>query len=387
MRLLTLAIVLAGCGAASPATAPIAQADPSQWKPAGWKAEQSSYTDNWTFTSPDGLKEAQVGLYENDPARVADMLSGHMKPYGTDEIKKSPPKQMPDGVWMSAGGYIHDDNGTKYLAASVVVPHKLGGAFGCYASAPMLNGGADPVVGDILQKCTSAAQNGEAFDAEHARRAAQRQAVAGTLKPGKGRPVEAVLLNEYYISGVGGGIYPDYEPIVLFKDGTVCRCLELAPIDVDAAAVAQTSPDDVSRWTRKGSDYVITWPGDNEPTTIDAGGERPLIYPKDQRLNGYWQRTSGAGNTAFGGDISVAVSNGFRFFNNGTFSTSNTAASTAPGVVVGSTGGEGGRYSIGADGLLALTYDNGKTERTSIYHSAGTDPVLWIGGDSFVARN
>ncbi len=377
---------LAAIGITGAWLAGAAFADGSQLKPAGWSAEESSYTGAWTFTSPDEMSEAHVHYNEvADIATLAETARDHMQPYGTEQLKLNGPVAMTGGLLMSVGGYADEDTGQKYMASSAVIPHKLGGHLICYIHAPMVGTKPPQMLTQFITACEKFATSGTAYDDEQASKAKNRAAVASVpVAAGKGRAVEAVLLDLYYISGYGGAVYPDYRPVVLFKDGTMCRCLELPVIDIDPSALMKTRPDDVTRWKKSGSKYTFTWPDSSSADEIDAGLERPIAYPKGQKLDGYWKRIGGGGNTAMGGDISVMTSNGYRFYKDGTFGTEDVAGGSAPGVATSSTRKGGGKYEIGADGLLILTQANGKTERTSLYRGNGADPVLWIGGDSFV---
>jgi hypothetical protein len=360
-------------------------ADGSQLKPAGWSAKESSYTGAWTFTSPDEMSEAHVHF--NDVAAqpvLAETARKHMQPYNTDVLKMNGPMTS-DGVMMSVGGYVDEDSGQKYIATSAVIPHKLGGHLICYVYAPMNGTTPPPILTSFVSACQSFAANGTAYDEEQARTAKNRAAIASTpIASGKGRAVEAFLFEVYYISGYGGAVYPDYRPVVLFKDGTMCRCLDLPVSDIDPSVLIKTRPDDVARWKKSAKGYEFQWPDSSEPETLETGGERPVAYPKGQVLDGYWSRIGGGGNTALGGDVSVMTSNGYRFYKDGTFGTQNVAGGSAPGVATSSKSADGGKYSIGADGLLTLTYKNGKTERTTLFRGNGAKPVLWIGGESFV---
>ncbi len=372
-------------GAIVLAAAPAA-ADVRTLKPAGWSAEQSLYTDAWTFTSPDGRSEAQVHYNTVAAAsELADMAKDHMQPYGTDPVQEQGPSAASGtpGALVSAGAY-RDDDGNVFMATSGVFPHKLGGHLVCHASAPLKGREAPPVLSSFLSACEAFARAGTPYDAGQARIAAQRAEVAKTpVASGKGRAVEAYLFAVHYIGGFGGYIYPDYRPIVLFKDGTACRCLDLPPAEIDPSVIMKSRPDDVTRWIRKDGQYVMTWPGETEPDKIDADQERPRVYKKGATLDGYWKRVGGGGNLAAGGSVSVAVSSAYRFYPDGTFSTETAVGSSAPGVVTAGQRKAAGRYAVGDNGLLELTWADGRTERTSLFHGEGAEPVLWIGGDSF----
>lgn len=368
------------------ATVSPAFADASKLKPAGWSANQSRYTDSWTFTSPDESSEAQVMHFDKLALEeLGDMAADHMRPYDTEEIERDRPVAK-EGALIYTVGYRHEDTGAIYVGMAIAAPHKLGGTLTCYIHAPLLSDQSPPEIAPYIARCAEFAKAGTPYDAEMAKVADQRAAIAAVpVKAGKGRAVEAVVLDLYYTYGVGGMILPDYRPIVLFKDGIACKCLDEPVADADPSAKMKTDPDAVTRWTRNGKNYVMSWPGDKEPKEVAADFERPLVYGKDARLEGYWTRISGGGNTALGGDTMVSATNSFQFYKDGTFENSATASASVPGVFTGSSRGKSGKYRIDGD-ALTLSFANGDVRRTSLYHSDGTDPVLWIGGNSFASR-
>jgi len=366
--------------------AEVALADPRSLKPLGWTAEQSRRSKAWTFTSPDGQTTLQVGFYPNsEPAEISEMITRHMKPSYSTVIAEPSAETGPEGVILTGGAYSMR-NGGNSAGLAVAVPHKLGGVLGCYGSGAPVSGQAPPALATFINACVEMGLTGTPYNDEQARTAQQRAHIAAApIASGTEQPVEALVFEVYYISGVGGMVLPDYRPIVLFRDGIACRCLDMPLADIDRSEIQRQRPDDVTRWQKTSSAFVLTWPGNREPTKIAIDVKRPEGLGRDARLDGFWRRLGGGGNTALGGSTQIAASMGYQFNQDGTFSLERTAGASAPGVVTSGKRQEQGRYAIEGD-ALTLSFADGRTERTSIYRQQDDGRTLWIGGASFVSR-
>jgi hypothetical protein len=355
--------------------------------PPGWKQEE--YKNGYggrTFSAPDGITIAEVDHINGNDGLVeaAESARDYLRPYGGDVLRKADAQLVPaTNSYAAAGAWQDEDTGVKTMGISMARLHPSGRTWVCSFRTPMAAKMPD-IMTKWLATCISAADKGYFVYDDDAKSAAARAKIASVpIKSGVNRPIEATLLEIYYISGVGGMILPDYKPIVLFKDGTAIRDFEQPAAEIDVGTFVKSQPNDVTRWTRTAKGYSIQWPDDDKAEETEASAERPKVFPAGHKLNDYWKRLSGSGNTAMGGDVSVAVSNGYRFFPDGRFSTDSAVSSSAPGVFVGSTGDKGGTYQLNGSALV-LTYTNGKTKRLSIYYGGPiNDPVLWLGGDSF----
>lgn len=355
--------------------------------PPGWKQEEykAGYGGR-TFVAPDGITIAEVDhINDGDGlAKAAESARDYLRPYGGDLLRKSDATLIASSnAYVAAGTWQDEDTGVKTMGISMARAHPAGRTWVCSFRTRMAAQMPEGMT-KWLATCIAAADNGYFVYEDDAKAAAARAKIASVpISTGLNRPVEATLLELNYITGVGGMILPDYQPVVLFKDGTAIRNFEQPVSDIDVAKFVKAQPDDVTRWQRTASGYSIQWPTDDKPEITEFGAERPQTFPAGHRLNDYWKRLSGGGNTVMGGDVSVAVSNGYRFFANGSFSTDSAVSSSALGVFVGSTGNDSGTYSITGNGLV-LAYGNGKTKRLSLYYGGAiSDPVLWLAGDSY----
>ncbi len=355
--------------------------------PPGWK--QEAYENGYggrTFTAPDGVTIAEVDHINADDglAKAAESARDYLRPYGGDVLRKSDAQLISgSNSYAAAGAWQDEDTGAKSMGISMARLHPSGRTWVCSFRTRMAAQMPEGMT-KWLGACIAAADKGYFVYEKDAKSAVSRAKIASvSIKSGANRPIEATLLELYYISGVGGMILPDYKPIVLFKDGTAIRDFEQPIAEIDVAQFVKNQPNDVSRWQNVAGGYSVQWPDDDEATVTKSSAERPKTFPDGHHLNDYWKRLSGAGNSAMGGDVSVAVSNGYRFFPDGRFSTDSAVSSSAPGVFVGSTGDKGGTYQLNGSALI-LTYANGKTKRLSIYYGGPiNDPVLWLGGSSY----
>ena len=335
-------------------------------RPLGWGADRPS-SGGWRFTSRDGYSQARVHLNTvSDPARLAQTASRQMRPSGSRVLRMEGPQSMEGGGVMSVGGYQDKSDGVRYIASSAVFPHKLGGHLVCQAYMPVMRD-YSMTVQDFLGACEEFAARGEPFDEHQLRTAAQRSAVAAPgIRAGRGRQIESLLFDQYFTSGPGGVVAAELRPIVLYADGTVCRCLDLPLADIDVSRIVLDRPDDVTRWHRQDGDYTFTWPGDREARIIKARRRKPVLFPEGGRLDGFWQN-AGASSAAQGGNPRLPAAAAYHFRRNGTFTSSHC-------------GGGRGHYEIPRDGEIQLSYEDGRIVRTSLLHQVGNVATLWIGG-------
>jgi hypothetical protein len=354
--------------------------------PAGWKQEEykSGYGGR-TFVAPDGVTVLEVDhINDGDGlAKAAENARDYLRPYGGEKMREAPASLVSAMNAYVAAGSWQDDDGLRTMGMSAARKHPAGRTWVC-SFRTRLAAQVPPTLTKWLGACLSAADQGYFVYEDDAKAAVARAKIAAVpIKSGLGRPIEATLLDLEYISGVGGMVLPDYRPIVLFKDGTAVRNFEQPVADIDVANFVKAQPNDVTRWTRVAGGYSIQWPDENEADVIKDTTERPKVFPTGHRLNDYWKRLSGGGNTAMGGDVMVAVSNGYRFYADGRFSTDSAVSGSAPGVVTGSTGKDGGTYTLSGSTLM-LTYGNGTIKKFSLYYGGAiNDPVLWLGGSSY----
>ena len=145
--------------------------------------------------------------------------------------------------------------------------------------------------------------------------------------------------------------------VYLFKDGTICSCVD---IPLSRLNLAKVSPERVGRWTRVEGGLRIKWPGG---TTFDRPGwnSKPA-----QKLPPTW-RADGTYALTLAKDPAFAPSftrGGITFAADGMFTES----------------GSTGHYSVKGYELV-LAYDSGKTLRVTAVTQG--DGSLWMDGQRF----
>jgi hypothetical protein len=220
------------------------------------------------------------------------------------------------------------------------------------------------------------------------------------VKPGAGlkdSQIHGMYLNEYWGTGVGGALYLQYEPWLFLKDGTVFNDPYLAPNSFNAALSKKEEPQKWGTWTRQGDKFVIRWNDDKDgkPDTETLTQSNP--GSSDQKLNGYFERLTGGGNTAYGGNTIIAAYSGYTFNPDGTFSfdsgagasTGNDYTGNAPNVATSSQNAtKKGTYKISGYNL-ELKFPDGKVSRRSFSMAGGKkDPtgLIYIGGSHYLKK-
>ncbi|BCM86822.1 hypothetical protein [Methylobacterium indicum] len=98
---------------------------------------------------------------------------------------------------------------------------------------------------------------------------AARTAAGGALPEAPAEPrhaanwaeVEGVYFRSTTGVGVGGMVVIEFEPLILFRDGSSYEIDDAALEDVDLAAERAATPRRFGRWTRSGDSYVLTGTG------------------------------------------------------------------------------------------------------------------------------
>ncbi|MEL7453937.1 MAG: hypothetical protein AAGJ50_11270, partial [Pseudomonadota bacterium] len=150
-------------------------------------------------------------------------------------------------------------------------------------------------------------------------------------------------------------------------------------------AVQGASPNDVGTWKQSGSQYFVEWPNSKDPLEIDKSRDKPQTFARGHRLNGTWTSIGGGGNTAFGGSVSVAVSNTYRFYPDGSFTAGRSTGAVSAAGSGWTKSGASGTYQIDS-ATLTLTDREGQSLSTSLFYDANNKTggmALWIGGKAF----
>ncbi len=210
---------------------------------------------------------------------------------------------------------------------------------------------------------------------------------ANGLKPAE---VKGIAINLEYIAGVGGGIYPSYEPYLLLTDGSIYDGPSVSPYNFDVAKSKQLEPRKWGTWKAVGKTMVINWPNKEKDKTDTW--EKNWFWAKPatngEKIQGGYKTISGGGNTALGGNIMIVSSTNITFNKNGQF--------TMVGVSGGSNSGDFGVSSSSyahKDGAgtyvlngysLELRYNNGQVQQKSFYFYPDSKEAFGIGTSAYV---
>jgi len=241
---------------------------------------------------------------------------------------------------------------------------------------------------------TSAAQGESVGSPSESSAVAKSPSPTATTQTGRSaavsRNVEAILFDLDYRYGVGGMAIANYSPVVLFANGDACKCLQSAIDDIDITAVRNTHPRRVGRWQKAGGHFEVHYGGGAKPDTLKTDAAVPLPLPDSAALRGTYQAIGGGGNSALGGNATIAAIENLTFMADGSFAKTADSVVDTGAAVGGTRRGSTGRWSVDSD-VLALDFDDGQTIRTTLYYSSrrkasaefGKYGVLWIGGEDF----
>ncbi|CAO4152023.1 hypothetical protein GPNCGGLF_LOCUS3796 [Methylorubrum aminovorans] len=209
--------------------------------------------------------------------------------------------------------------------------------------------------------------------------------------------VEGVYFRSTTGVGVGGMVTIDFEPLIFLQDGTFFEIGDTALEDIDLAAERTAKPRRFGRWTRKDQGFLLTdWRGNaNSYKLGDGSFFRAFPAVADERVTRSYRRLSGGGNSAMGGDVTVAVESRYdfkadgRYGRGGSVGAINSGASTGVGSSISRRRApEGGRYRLDRHTLI-LTGADGRSRRLFFAYSAQKDPpeidrdMIFVGDSVF----
>lgn len=226
------------------------------------------------------------------------------------------------------------------------------------------------------------------------------QSLMDGAEEGRGRsgvaplaPVPLVPETAALRTGMGGAIYPTYEPYAFLKDGTVTDDLSFYPqTDEEIAEWRRRKPRAWGRWTLKGSQVEILWnDARRKPETWNKWFvARPGAI--SSKLQGRSQSLGGVGNTALGGDVQVVAWSGYEFLPDGRVTigggagASNGGGGTGVSVATGSRRAEQtARYRV--DGYShELESEDGRRLSHWFYLYPDSDRVIGIGDSTYTLK-
>lgn len=355
--------------------------------PDGWKLERRA--GEATLTPP-GLKRGEVFvvtiLPEEEPGRrsladwFAEQVARDMPLQGT--VVKDGPTEPAAGGALRRALLIEDARGRRLLLVYVAAPsprgkHQLLRALSTprpevYARNMEIAGkiiAGQPVDRPADRPAPEETRRERSKPPEPDPKAAYRTAPGRGIQPSE---IELVMANMGVNAALlGSGITaPEFKPVLLLKSGEYCMRVDLPPGDIDAAAHKRAHPGAWGKWRRVGSKYERT---NAKGNWVKAGWERRLSPARPgEELRGTYASTSGGGNSAYGGNVTVASVNRLTFLPGGKFRLERTGAT----IFDGSRGPVGGGVSSSseADGTyelegssLELRHRDGTVERRAFH--------------------
>ncbi|BDC47916.1 hypothetical protein F183_A02320 [Bryobacterales bacterium F-183] len=144
--------------------------------------------------------------------------------------------------------------------------------------------------------------------------------------------IHGIYLHSESKLGVGGMVVLTYEAYVLLPDGTLTSDLSFYPKSESEVAKWRTSkPRTWGRWKQTGAELSIEW---DDPKRKPSQWKKWFVAkPGDQgmTLTGAYRSMGGTGNSALGGNSTVAVWSTLDFASDGTVTTGGGAGSYTAG--------------------------------------------------------
>lgn len=193
-------------------------------------------------------------------------------------------------------------------------------------------------------------------------------------------PVEGLFLHLEYIVGVGGGVYPSYEPYIFLPDGTVTDDLSYYPASsADIANWHSKKPRAWGRYTKTANSISIRW---SDPRRKPETWDKWFVAKAGTNgmpLSGNFRSIGGGGNTSLGGNVMVAAWSNFRFSPNGTVVSDQGAGGGTPNATAMSQHpSKQANYRI-SNYIIDFQYGDGRRERSWFFRFPDSDDVIGVG--------
>lgn len=213
--------------------------------------------------------------------------------------------------------------------------------------------------------------------------------------------VDGVYFKSYTSFGVGGMMIQDFEPVVLFKDGTYYEVEGPAIEDIDLAERRRAKPQYWGRWSRTAAGFsFIDDKGKPSQEKLQDGRFYKAFSAEaaGNKLAAPYYRLSGGGNTAMGGSSMVVAQTDLTFLPNGSFSRkgfgggSDSGQYTGGSVVAYGKNASVGRYEI-KNHTITMTQPDGSTKREFFAFGSQKNPPIvdidmaFFGDRVFIVRS
>lgn len=204
--------------------------------------------------------------------------------------------------------------------------------------------------------------------------------------------IHSTIMHLEYEAGMGGAIYPVYNPYVLFKNGSIYK----DPVEglnlFDAVASRTAEPKKWGTWKMSGDALVIHWPLEKpkyQNSTWEKSSYKNILpAKKGEALEGSFKTLTGGGNTALGGDVLVVAAANITFSKDGKFTLAKVAGVSSGRDIwenTNSKSDEAGYYKLDQYSI-ELKYNNGKTENRFFYFYPDSRKHFGIAGSVYMPK-
>lgn len=382
--------------------------------PKNWSVEKGN---KLLIFRPDNLpanQQVQVDIYDSEPADgdLSPWLANQMKAHDASEADlntcrpKSRPNKEASCVTKTGGAdqywYAFRTPDGQYRFSHIVMgPSTLAtvrffmsinqlmkkaeanaGRAGAEAEVATTNDAAQKAPGDFFPDAPKPAAT-----PTPAAPSTETPALVTTSNSSYRVPIEGLYLHLEYQVGVGGAVYPTYEPYILLPDGTITDDLSYYPSsEADINTWRQKKPREWGRWTKNGNTIAIQWNNPKrKPETWDKWFVAKAGDP-GMSISGQYRSIGGGGNTALGGSTMVAAWSNFQFSPDGTVTSSSGAGGGNPNVtVLSQRAAKQARYHID-NYTIDLQYADGRRERAWFFRFPDSDNAIGVGSNVLSKR-
>jgi hypothetical protein len=205
--------------------------------------------------------------------------------------------------------------------------------------------------------------------------------------------IHSTIMHLEYEAGMGGAIYPVYNPYILFKDGSIYKDPVEGLNRFDAVASRTAEPKKWGTWKMSGTTLSVYWPLEKpkyQNTTWEKSSYKNILpAKKGEALEGSFKTLTGGGNTALGGDVLVVAAATITFSNDGKFTLAKVAGVSSGRDIWESTNSksdEAGYYKLDQYSI-ELKYNNGKTENRFFYFYPDSRKHFGIAGSVYMPKS
>ncbi len=197
--------------------------------------------------------------------------------------------------------------------------------------------------------------------------------------------IHSFIIHLEYEYGLGGAVYPVYNPYILFKDGTIYD----QPNSLNLAASRRNEPKKWGVWKTESGLLKITW--NAKPAKYKFSEWKKDSYKnvspakKGETISGSFKTMSGGGNTALGGDVMIVSSNTITFNDQGQFTLAKVSGGSTSNITSYYKGKDAGTYTLNGY-TIELKFNSGKTERKFFYFYPDKRNYFGIGASVYVPK-